>query len=1387
MVIIKHRKNKNLDNEEWNMENISPLTNNNKKNAELNPSSNIENINSNGNKVLGSSNILKSNSQSNKNAKLAETSLSQLSSLGGNATALVLKLKMIQSELSSNQQEDADKTALFSLTQDLASPMLIEHKDRGVRILTACCIADILRLYAPDAPYSQQELRNIFELFIREMENLQNKNDAYYTFYHYLIDSLSTVRSFVLLNDLEADELLFSYFKTFLKIVSTDTPKGIYACMVDILKELIEESNFLPMSIVELIFSYFRKKRQMEHPAAFKMVVDLCTASSDKLQRYAYQYISEDISENIPMEDHLEESGNRKTFERAHRLILELGKHVPDILLSVIPILEAELGVSYGYIRLAATSILAELFLLSGSNFSRNYPSTWKLWLGRIRDQDFHIRSKIIEYSVKIITNHPNLAHDLDSPLKDSIIDKDVNIRVLVLQTLGKLNAASLRHIDSKCLLLAGSRLRDKKQNVRLQAIDTLSNIFDIKYNELVVNGFSDYESISKYMWIPGEILASLYSVRDDLSFKAAVDESLTNKIFPLESDDNIRTNRLLYILSKLDSRQFASFNSFLDRQVKTMEKWTLFLNLCEIYNGGIILSFSSQQNIMKKYGNSNIDSPLNKEVVDNLISALSNHICALLPEAKKAEQQLRKLISVNDSRIYKLFRMIMNPQYDYTGVLRCRTELIQRLEEKSIIKVSLPDESSNALISEFPIQNIDNMITIINRVGLTIISKGTIPVCMDRISSFKNSTSTEEKDICLIAEKLLKIISESIPELYQSNLDKLIESLNTTDPDGIARKDVMDETCEALCRFAKSYPEKLSLFDDKTIGRLSFIAKSQVSEIQVLNSVSILAFLFRLAQGERRDNLENICKEVLNALLSQCKMPDKLSILKSIETSQFNEMDSDSNSDSSELSTEELENDTHFEYSSGKRQQPIRAVRDLKKRRRLTKKNADKSKKTLEINQSVANKMYDEKIRAIIITLLGLAEFMYYMPGMIAPYKLTITNFVIKEILLDNTGLSNERNIDWKDFEKLPSLGQLKVVSLQLLVKYCSRRASFWTSGYNVNASAIEEESDLSSSKNSQTSFKNDIKTEEEYNLFYMNDDERIDSAKPILKLLKKIVNNEGELVTKEAEKTPDFIKSALRLQAIKSLLDLAKDKPLCTIDDMLYISLALQDPLFQIRSRVASYLCNLIDSRELPFKYITLFSILACEPDSDLCSKAQIFIKRTAIRQRKEIIASMNLPPIDDQTDENGNSEPVVSFRTIAGHVKHPLVEHTIPRIIYLLAKHPDFNNDADDLLIFARYVEFYLDAILSHDCVSFLYYVASKIKMYRDVNGTLESSKNIYTISEMTQLIIQKKAKSNQWILDSYNGHAMIPTELFSKLVPREATENSKTRYLPENFRV
>ena len=74
-------------------------------------------------------------------------------------TELLARLKALCDELRDIEQEEADTESLTRSAKELASPNLIQHKDAGVRAWTACCIVEMFRLFAPNAPYTASQLK----------------------------------------------------------------------------------------------------------------------------------------------------------------------------------------------------------------------------------------------------------------------------------------------------------------------------------------------------------------------------------------------------------------------------------------------------------------------------------------------------------------------------------------------------------------------------------------------------------------------------------------------------------------------------------------------------------------------------------------------------------------------------------------------------------------------------------------------------------------------------------------------------------------------------------------------------------------------------------------------------------------------------------------------------------------------------------------------------------------------------------------------------------------------------------------------------------------------------------------------------------------------------
>lgn len=89
------------------------------------------------------------------------------------ADELIRRLKALTTTLQTMGQEEGIYQPYIPLALHLADEHFMTHSSRDVQLLIACCIADVLRVYAPEAPYkdvdqvkvNQWQLRFRFSLW----------------------------------------------------------------------------------------------------------------------------------------------------------------------------------------------------------------------------------------------------------------------------------------------------------------------------------------------------------------------------------------------------------------------------------------------------------------------------------------------------------------------------------------------------------------------------------------------------------------------------------------------------------------------------------------------------------------------------------------------------------------------------------------------------------------------------------------------------------------------------------------------------------------------------------------------------------------------------------------------------------------------------------------------------------------------------------------------------------------------------------------------------------------------------------------------------------------------------------------------------------------------
>ncbi|KAK3368174.1 putative SPO76 protein [Podospora didyma] len=317
---------------------------------------------------------------------------------------LLKRLDRLSKELSEMDQEIVDPNSLTKVAKEVASHQLLNHKDKGVRAYTACCVVDILRLCAPDAPFTPSQLKDIFNLCVTNLiPALFDPSNPYNSQHRYLLRSLAEIKSIVLLLDVEGSEtLLLHLFSKIFDGVGSKSASGeqvakdVEFSMQELLGVLIDDATSLPATVIDVIMAQFLRAAApgghdhvaidenqatlllKEEPEAYQMAKNLCQTYPEKMARFVSQYFSDVIVDSTSFAGR--PNGNKdaddsddsdapagpsesdlKELKKAHNLIREVWKAAPMILQNVVPQIDAELSADNVHLRQLATETLGDM------------------------------------------------------------------------------------------------------------------------------------------------------------------------------------------------------------------------------------------------------------------------------------------------------------------------------------------------------------------------------------------------------------------------------------------------------------------------------------------------------------------------------------------------------------------------------------------------------------------------------------------------------------------------------------------------------------------------------------------------------------------------------------------------------------------------------------------------------------------------------------------------------------------------------------------------------------------------------------------------------------------------------------------------------------------
>lgn len=70
---------------------------------------------------------------------------------------LAVPQMVVKTYMDMDQDSEEEKQQYLGLALHLASEFFLRNPNKDVRLLVACCLADIFRIYAPEAPYTSHD------------------------------------------------------------------------------------------------------------------------------------------------------------------------------------------------------------------------------------------------------------------------------------------------------------------------------------------------------------------------------------------------------------------------------------------------------------------------------------------------------------------------------------------------------------------------------------------------------------------------------------------------------------------------------------------------------------------------------------------------------------------------------------------------------------------------------------------------------------------------------------------------------------------------------------------------------------------------------------------------------------------------------------------------------------------------------------------------------------------------------------------------------------------------------------------------------------------------------------------------------------------------------
>ncbi|KAJ6685414.1 PRECOCIOUS DISSOCIATION OF SISTERS 5 ISOFORM A [Salix purpurea] len=538
-------------------------------------------------------------------------------------------LSQIEQPLETFQKTEAVKkleAAINPLRKSILKHGLIKHTDKEVKLLVAICVSEVFRVLAPEPPFEDKYLRDIFILFLNMFKELSDTASPHFLRRVKVLETVARCKCCVIMLDVDCHDLVLEMFNIFFSSVREHHQRSLIDEILSIMKLVLNEEASQALS--DVILLNLIKEGKAAPPAASQLAASVIQTCEEKLEPFVCGFLTSCFLDRDAVDSELKEF--------YHEILFKVFQCAPHMLLGVIPNLTQELLTDQVDVRIKAVKLIGKLLALPEHHVVQKYHNLFVEFKNRFSDKSAEVRLSALQCAKACYIANPsgNVSHEILTALEGRLLDFDDRVRTQAAVVACDLARTNLRFFPPELISKVAERLRDKKISVRKKALEKLMEV----YREYCIMCFEGPMTASDHFeQIPCKVLMLSYD-KDCKDFRPQnMELVIAEDLFPVFLPVEERTRHWIHLFSLFTSSHVKALISILSQKRRLQTEMQIYL----------------AQRKKEKESSS--------EEMERRIKTSFVKMSASFPDPLKAEECFHKLNQMKDSKTFNALEQLLD------------------------------------------------------------------------------------------------------------------------------------------------------------------------------------------------------------------------------------------------------------------------------------------------------------------------------------------------------------------------------------------------------------------------------------------------------------------------------------------------------------------------------------------------------------------------------------------------------------------------------------------------------------------------------------------------------------------------------------------------------